>query len=221
MGNNNELLDLNALLQDRMNVTELSHISGIAKRAIAGLQVLADRAEIRLSAEIFSKIGSAAPSQSANHGAALRISGETGIGRWGRRHVEFRGVLPVYKTAGGYPSFKNYTEGDVPFELTFTVTSDSGDSSTFVVRHGHTAWDGYDDEFGNTIIKNDGEEFELPNPVDDLIRDVVQRLCERVLSELLEIAQVAHQKEEEVYVYGQGRLDNFPFIAPMVKAGLI
>lgn len=216
---NDTVHSLNELLLDQRHMTDLKQVNGLAKRAIAGLQVLSERAEIRLETELFGKIGSSVPGQFASHGTSLRIRGESGIGSWGDRKVSFSGILPVYRTSGGAPAFREYDGGDTPLDLTFTVTSSSGEASTFTVTHGSTAWVECDEQDEYDV--EHGLEYELPEPVAELVRDLVQRMCERVLVDTLGAAQqVRGTSEGQVYTTGHN-LRNLALVRPMLEAGVV
>lgn len=201
--------DVNDLLEQQADVTDVRDVTGIAKRAIAGLQALADRADVRVRRTPGKprRIGSVAPGQHATHGVALVIEGETGEPRSmfnfrSGRNVKFLATLPVYHTVNGRPAFQNYEDGDVPFELSFTVSSAStGEETTFLLIHGTNTARRQLLAMGHKPITPSGEiaiplddeqamnaqdiVFELPEPVATLVRRVVERLCQEVLFEYL------------------------------------
>lgn len=200
------ICNVNNLLEQQADIADVRDVTGLAKRAIAGLQTLADRADVRVRRDHETRcIGSVAPGQRAQHGIALAIAGETGEPKFNfrsGRSVQFHGVLPIYHTAGGRPSFQSYLDGDAPFQLSFTVSSSStGEETQFFLIHGtYTVRRqlidmGYKPiaPSGDIAIPLDHDEamnaedvrFELPEPVAALVRRVVERLCQEVLFEYL------------------------------------
>jgi hypothetical protein len=205
-------INLNELLANNGEIKNLKEVQGIAKRAIAGLQVLRDRADLCLT-EITPEdepIGSSTPGQIADHGRVVSISGETGVTglvHGSDRHVRFLADIPLYRTVGGRPSFDQFEGGNVPFELMFVVSAgnDSDAETAFRVRLGNEPFEGgyYPDEPAEW-----GASHTLPSPVEKLVKEVLLRLAQETMIEMVSAILVTHPESQWLRSF-QDRYDSW------------